>query len=383
MERWREPWLEQDKRTKNWHLRWRERGDDGVIHRRGHLVESFTQGVKEREAKRLEILGRRAATSNPQAPIRPLYDVYMKEMESVRNLREGALRAKRQALLPWMKEFTVLGELSRITLRDYRDDLLDTDLSPVTVAIRLREVKAFVRWLHFEGHLKENPWVKIELPQYEPTPRFLTDDELARLEAATDGLPFRALFRMAYLTGMRMNEILQSTWEDIVWVKTRAFLTVRVETSKTRRARAVPLRREVVQLLGSRRKGPIFPGWTKWKIRNEWDKAKEVAKIEGRARFHDLRHTFCKIYLTGGGTVPDLMETTGHQSIVMMKIYAHFANKYRAERVDAIHLPDNLMRSLTGRPQDTEDHLEVIEGDTTTPEVTDNDQDELDFGTKK
>jgi integrase len=164
--------------------------------------------------------------------------------------------------------------------------MLDTDLSPVSVGIRLREVKAFVRWLHFEGHLTLNPWVSIELPTYEPKPRFLTNDELATLEQVCPRR-FLPLVRMAYLTGMRKNEILKANWEDISWIKGRAFLTVEATTAKNRRSRTIPLRAEVVKLLGSRGKGRIFAEWDVHKIRWAWECVKKAAKFVGRVRFHD------------------------------------------------------------------------------------------------
>lgn len=380
MERWREPWIEQNKKTLHWFLRWRERGDDGVIHRRGRLCESKSDALKAKDVKRLELLETRASTSNPHAKTAELYAVFMREMETVRRLRPGALRAKRQALDKFVAKHDVLGKIARETLKQYRDDLLASDLSPVSVAIRMREVKAFVRWLHFEGHLKDNPWVKIELPTCDPTPRFLQNDELVRLNEHAKG-QFKAILRMAYMTGMRLGEILAARWDDVSLVKRRSYITVLATTAKNRRSRTIVLRREVVDLLGTRRRGErIFEGWDKWKVRHAWDTAKEKAGITGRCRFHDLRHTFCKLYLQGGGTIADLMSITGHQSIVMMRVYAHFETRYRAERIDAIHFPENLEGDSVGRGQDGPPQILETEGDLGKLKDTLDDQSDDDFG---
>jgi integrase len=276
--------IEQDARTKNWFLRWRERGDDEKIHKRSLKCESYSDAVSQRDRKRDDLKAARNSTHNPRALLLPLFETYMREMERVRHLRPGALKCKREGVAHLIADAKTLGDITRDQLRDLRDDMLDTDLSPVSVGIRLREVKAFVRWLHFEGHLTLNPWVSIELPTYEPKPRFLTNDELATLEQVCPRR-FLPLVRMAYLTGMRKNEILKANWEDISWIKGRAFLTVEATTAKNRRSRTIPLRAEVVKLLGSRGKGRIFAEWDVHKIRWAWECVKKAAKFVGRVRF--------------------------------------------------------------------------------------------------
>jgi hypothetical protein len=93
---------------------------------------------------------------------------------------------------------------------------------------------------------------------------------------------------------------------------------------------------------------------------------------------HDLRHTFCRLYLEGGGTIADLMQITGHQSIVMMRVYSNFEVKYKADRMDAINLPPELEQKATGQVQGSSGHLEVTNGDMGTPNVTNEDQEDDD-----
>jgi hypothetical protein len=100
MERWREPWIEQDARTKNWFLRWRERGDDEKIHKRSLKCESYSDAVSQRDRKRDDLKAARNSTHNPRALLLPLFETYMREMERVRHLRPGALKCKREGVAP-------------------------------------------------------------------------------------------------------------------------------------------------------------------------------------------------------------------------------------------------------------------------------------------
>jgi len=172
----------------------------------------------------------------------------------------------------------------------------------------------------------------------------------------------------------------QAKWQDIAWVHGRGFITVWAETAKNRRSRTIALRKEVIAVLPARRKeGSIF-NYDKHSLRWAWELAKEKAAFKGRVRFHDLRHTFCRIYLEGGGTLPDLMQVTGHQSMVMVQVYSHFQNKYKVERMDAIQLPsdllDKLHRADTGQGSDST----VINGNAHANEEIPKDQDDDENG---
>ncbi len=391
MEHYRKPWKEQDPRTEAWFIRWRERGIDGTMHKRSLRCADYRDACDKEDVKAMELRQVQGEPTHPDRSLKGFYLTYMNDMEKIRHLRPAGLDLKRRSLGPFLEVIPTLGQLTRENLLRYRDRLLSV-LAGTTVGIRMREIKAFSRWIHFEGHLAANPFVRIELPRQEPCPRFLSDQELSALEHHSSGV-IKLIIRMAYMTGMRQNELLQAQWKDIEWKKgideltkkptTRGYLTVWAETAKNRRSRTIALRQELTSLLGTRGKGRIFEGWDKPKLRYAWDQVKEKAAFTGRVRFHDLRHTFCRLYLQGGGTIADLMSITGHQSIVMMRVYAHFETRYKAERMDAMQLPPVVIEAQstghraygsfgesTGQLQDTMPHLQVIQGNDKKPTET-------------
>lgn len=364
MERWRKAWTEKDPRTDNWSVRWRERGTDGKLHKKSLLAADYQDAIARRDIKNKELKESFGSTVNPHAETAPLLEQYITDRTTVRELRPGAIAIKRQALTPYVAFTQKIQHVSRDSLIAYRDQLY-TKLAPATVGIRFREVKAFVRWLWHEGKLEKNVFVKIEMPRQKFIPHMMTDDEILAIENVTSG-EFKALYRMTYLTGMRRGEIMAADWRDFSMTSGRAFLTVQSATAKNRRSRTIPLRKEIVELIGTQGEGPIFPYHAKYGIRWAFKKALNMAGIKHRIRFHDLRHAFCRLYLQGGGTIADLMTITGHQSLSMMQVYAHFETRWKSERMDAMTLP----AILTGHTQGTEPLLSVIQGNLRKLQVT-------------
>lgn len=106
-------------------------------------------------------------------------------------------------------------------------------------------IRRFLKYLHFRG-LVDRPLhellLNIRLFRFERLPRFLTREELARLLGAVDrrtpaGRRDYAAILLLISTGLRAGELVRLTLDDVDW---RARL-LRVEATKTRSSRAVPI----------------------------------------------------------------------------------------------------------------------------------------------
>ena len=62
-------------------------------------------------------------------------------------------------------------------------------------------------------------------------------------------------------------------------------------------------------------------------------KAIEIAKIKN-CRFHDLRHTVASYIAMNGGSLLDIAQVTGHNTMQMVKRYSHLTKKYTAELLE-------------------------------------------------
>lgn len=146
---------------------------------------------------------------------------------------------------------------------------------------------------------------KLELPNSEikhhmrQKGRYITDTEFNAIKKKTSGW-FSLFILIAHQVGMRKMEIgkmevSRMTKKGKVWI-----LSLDTENTKTGRARKVPLPKFLTPLIEKQLKTSkqyLFQprGSTSHVaasyIDRKWLQAKRAAKIQGKMRFHDLRHT--------------------------------------------------------------------------------------------
>jgi integrase len=153
--------------------------------------------------------------------------------------------------------------------------------------------KAAYGWAMKRGTLSINPFINLPVAPTERRERVLTDDELAAIWHATDGIgPFNGIARLLILTGQRRAEVAGMTWAEL----SGDFSTWIIPASRTKNGAThiVPLASPAQDLLrGVPRFGElVFPG-----LRgsfNGWAKAKADLDIKSGVkgwRLHDLRRT--------------------------------------------------------------------------------------------
>jgi len=115
-----------------------------------------------------------------------------------------------RALAVFVARFPDVSTLDRAAVRDYVADRRHTDRAEGTIAIELRYLRAFLRWLHTEGHTSENLAQVIAAPrQTIRWEELLTPADLRALLAACTGdhaLRDRAIILFLVDTGLRRGE---------------------------------------------------------------------------------------------------------------------------------------------------------------------------------
>jgi integrase len=151
----------------------------------------------------------------------------------------------------------------------------------------------------------------------------------------------RSAFVVAVYAGLRAGELWGLRWCDVELGPTRPQLTVRHSreaATKSGRVRRVPLLSAAIEALKAWRK--VSPGvgdslvWPAADGRchsdgydAQWHRIKELAQIDRRVRWHDLRHT-CASHLVQGtwGRVwrlEEVRDLLGHESAKVTERYAH------------------------------------------------------------
>ncbi len=168
--------------------------------------------------------------------------------------------------------------------------------------------------------------------------RFLSDEEI---EALLDTCaPYRrSIVETALLTGMRLGEILNLKWEQIINGK------IYLQNTKSNKPSQIPISNRLAQVFKElRRKNQLrFPhvfcgprGEPYKDIRGGFNSACRKAGITN-FRFHDLRHTFASHLVMRGMTLKAVMELLGHSDIKMTMRSAQLAPGHLEDAVNALN----------------------------------------------
>jgi integrase/recombinase XerD len=222
----------------------------------------------------------------------------------------------------------ILDSPTKADMLDCVQKLLAEKVSPISVNTYLRGFKAYVFWLHAEGHLKEN-W-KIQFLKCEQ--KVLATLSANHVSALLGYKPTGVNLARAHIaalvildSGIRASELLGLTLQD---VDLDAF-AMKVH-GKGGKQRVIPFSIELRKLLwrhlnhrgGQRQNTQLLVGtknYTKVSVRNLERDFKILGKQLGitGVRFspHTLRHTMAANWLRRGGDLFMLSRVLGHSSI--------------------------------------------------------------------
>lgn len=219
-------------------------------------------------------------------------------------------------------------------LREYRA-LLAGRQQPASVNGALAALRRFYRWAHAAGRLggAADPTAKVKpLPAQPLAPKGFTPVERQRLrrEAERAGPVAHALVTTLLNTGLRVDELVRLTWEDVT-VQSRSG-TVRVR-GKGQKVRTVPLNAAVRESLGAIRppapagtpvRGPIFRGkrgpYTDRGVRALLATLGRRADVTG-VHPHRFRHDAAR-RLVEAVDLPTVAALLGHSRLDTVRIYS-------------------------------------------------------------
>lgn len=211
-------------------------------------------------------------------------------------------------------------------------------LSPFTINVRIRFLKAFFNALFKEEIINKNPvrnikLMKVDEDKFEP----LSDDEIRKLFSIPNTklyTQFRDLVMMYLMldTGMRISEVCELEVHEIDF-KTRDIL-LPANKNKNRKPRLLPLSNQVVKLLlelVTENKSHFDTSYvflsnigTKYNpnsFRKRLNNYRDKAGIDKSVSPHLFRHMFCKNFILNGGDIFTLQRIVGHADITTTRKY--------------------------------------------------------------
>jgi integrase len=221
-------------------------------------------------------------------------------------------------------------------------------VSPVTLNLELRSLRAAfntaVRW----EYLPSNPFTRVKLCRIDDTaPPYLSVNDFKTI---IRGLPdewFRRAVIIGALTGLRRGELVNLQWSDVDLERR----LIRVQSrgdfrTKQGRRRIVPMNPYAhtifVQLHDDRNGSYVLhEGGEKIldrRLTMKFRKHLRKLKMDERIHYHSLRHSFASwLIQSGAASIYEVQKLLGHSSIKTTEIYSHL-------------LPESLMRSVENLP---------------------------------
>ena len=221
-----------------------------------------------------------------------------------------------------------------------------------SLARMLSAWRAFFRFLLERGALREDPSAGLKAPKAaKRLPSALTPDEAVQLLSVKDGAPAavcdRALFELAYSSGLRVSELAAVDIDrvDLAGGEVRVW-------GKGAKERVVPVgaaaRAAITAWLKLRASLPpvdaaaLFVGASgrRMSTRTIERRLATLALRQGLNQHvhpHMLRHSFASHVLQSSGDLRAVQEMLGHASIASTQVYTHLDFQALAKVYDAAH----------------------------------------------
>lgn len=335
-------WIESVKTSKGKKYRVRYRDESGKKRTISPLCNSY--GIALDVAKEVDrkIQLKAFGLIDDRQTIQNLYDQFMGH--PIRPRREATVSHLKDHLKGFLTLYKAapLVSFGDSKAREYKE-WLKPRYKPNGVNIKLRAIRQMFNYAILRDILRKNPFSAIPMEPEEEVGRSLTPKEAKGIIKKLDP-EARKVFLLFCLTGLRAGEMEKLlNLKEGIRVENGGIVIDRLR-SKSRKAKFVPLRKEVMPIMNQVLRGK-FKGWTVWMMRG---RIIGKAGMPERLRLHDLRHTAITWLLQDGWTLPEAGSFAGHTSPTMTQRYSHFERKALSLKINRKPSALRLSRGKTG-----------------------------------
>jgi integrase/recombinase XerD len=221
-------------------------------------------------------------------------------------------------------------------------------LAPNSQRTAIAAVKSLLTFGHKLGVLPVNVGLPVRSPKAKDTlnERILSEVEVQAMITLEPNARNKAILRLLYSAGLRVNELSRLTWKDLTAREEGGQVTVFGKGGKTRTVRLpAPVWRDVMKLrddggseeavFQSREKDEKGRALDRSQVYRIVAQAAKRAGVEGRAGPHWLRHAHASHSLDRGAPIHLVQQTLGHASVATTSRYLHV----RPDESSSMYLP--------------------------------------------
>ena len=229
-----------------------------------------------------------------------------------------------------------LNQITRQQIQLFHTEVLASGLAPGSADSHLRFLKhAFNLAIDWGLLTEKNPAARIPLFAVDnKVENYLNDDQLENLLTVLRTDANRPVCQIALFlvsSGVRLNEALRATWDQID--KENRVLKIPASNSKSKRIRSVPLNDAALEVLAQLdtegKYDHVFiskTGKPYTTIMKVWSRLRNKAGLP-HLRLHDLRHSYASFLVNSGRTLYEVQQILGHSDAKVTQRYAHLSSK--------------------------------------------------------
>lgn len=265
------------------------------------------------------------------APARRALVDFWEEYEDhrIKTASRFSCQTDRQAFRVFRKALGDDTPLTKITRQQIEKAMghLAQQVSRTSVNTWFRHFKAALGQAKAWGYLLKNPCQGIkQLKTQAAFPRFLTEDEFARLLAAEPDPRFRLFWQFQVYGGARRSESLAITTKDIKPDLNR----IDLPHTKNGRPRFIIINKQIQTILQELDQdlGKLWP-WQPDSVTHHFQRSARAAGLT--CRLHDLRHTYGSWLVMRGVPLRTVQLLMGHQDSKTTERYAQLSAAHLEE----------------------------------------------------
>lgn len=255
--------------------------------------------------------------------------------------RSTHTRAQHERSIRWLIEALGDRDIDEVTHEDVSRFLVSDAArktrfgfakSPATTNALRTSVRCFFRYAHDAGYARVNAARLVRRALCSPaSPRGLSDDELARLDAimagarGESGERDRVLVRLLLATGIRLGSALALDVGDVDLDRGELALRTMKNAGTGRVFLNERIAAQLRSLIGSRCAGPLFTSQSGDRLGRRHAQRRIVAWLRAagarRATTHSLRHSFGQRLLDRTGDLALVQAAMCHRSVTSTTVY--------------------------------------------------------------
>lgn len=257
------------------------------------------------------------------------------------NYSSSTLRTYSSAFLQFMRHFDYRNPelIGHDELVKYLGSLMERGLSATSGHSMINGLQFYYQQVLGKSTFE----IRLPRPKSEKKlPTVLTMEECLRIFQVVDNPKHKLLLLIGYGAGLRVSEIVQLKWRDILFSEFK----IHIKNAKGKKDRMVMLPYSIVHSLELYRdlykgKHYVFEGqyagepYSTGSVQQVMRDAIRKSGLEKKASVHTLRHSFATHLLENGTDIRYIQQFLGHSSIKTTTIYTHLTKS----AVDKIQSP--------------------------------------------